>query len=270
MSRITDAGYRLPIIYAQRFNSNFRESANQPLLISGVDMEASEKGDFVVKFVNAPRMSQEASMRELLASFIAMEMNIPVVEPVIIEITAEFVDLLKGNTAWAVGSRSLGYNYGSGYIRGYSTLILSKTLTEYQIPLAQDALAFDIFIQNPDRTVEKPNLLTDGRDLVILDHELAFGFIFVPFITANIWEMREEHKDWISRHCLLPLLKGKPYDYDAFAAKFNNLNEDFWGKASQLIPKEWLTDQFDGIKNILTGIIVNREKFIAELKKIMS
>jgi|SRR6218665_704383 len=270
MSRITDAGYRLPEIFAQRLDQGLQNSANQPLLITGVDKDTAEKGSFVVKLRAAPRMSPEASMRELLASFLAMEMGIPVVEPAIIEITPEFVELLKDSPAWAVGNKSLGYNYGSRYIRDYSVLLLNKRLTEHQLPLAQDALAFDIFIQNSDRTNVKPNMLTDGRNLVILDHEIAFGFIFVPFLTANIWEMTGQDRNWISQHCLLPLVKGQEFDYEAFDSKFDTLSDTFWQRAWELIPEEWRTDQFDSIRKTLTGIIANREQFILELKKIMS
>jgi len=53
-------------------------------------------------------MSEEASMRELLAAFIAMEMDIPVVEPAIIQIDHPFLELLKGDEAWSVASKSLG------------------------------------------------------------------------------------------------------------------------------------------------------------------
>jgi hypothetical protein len=270
MKKITDKDYYLPEIFAQRFNDNLPNSANKPLLISGVDNLTGEKGDYVVKFRKAERMSEEASMRELLASFIAMQMEIPVVEPAIIDVSTGFLELLKGNDAWAVANKSLGYNYGSKYIREYVTLILNKGLTNSQIPFAQDVFAFDMFIQNSDRTNNKPNLLTNGTDIIILDHEIAFGFIFAPFLTSDIWKMTEEHKAWIRQHCLLPLIKGKVYDFEGFSSKFDNLTDKFWERAFELIPKDWRTDQFESIKNILTGIVVNREEFISELKKLLS
>ncbi len=270
MKKITDKDYRLPEIYAQRFNDELPNSANKPIVISGVDKSTGEKGDYVVKFRKADRMSEEASMRELLASFIAMEMEIPVVEPAIIEIGENFVELLKGNDSWAVASKSLGYNYGSKYLKEYSTLILNKPLNNHQLPYAQNAFAFDMFIQNSDRTIIKPNLLTNGEDIIILDHEIAFGFIFASFLTANIWEMAEEHKLWIRQHCLLPLIKGETYNFEKFSDKFDNLTNKFWKKAFEIIPEDWRSDQFNSIKNILAGISVNRKHFILELKKVMS
>lgn len=209
-------------------------------------------------------------MRELLACFISMEFNLPVIQPAIIEITPEFVDTLKGNDSWQPANKSLGYNFGSLNLTDHKTLIINQPLNNHQLIHAQNAFVFDIFIQNSDRTTNKPNILTNGNDLVILDHEIAFGFIFAPFLTSKIWEMREENKEWIRNHCLLPLIKGKDYNFDAFSEKMDYLNEAFWVKAAQLIPSEWLTEQFDLIKNTLINIIEEKEKFIVELKKIMS
>ncbi len=270
MKKITDGDYRLPEIYALRFNENFSQSANKPVLLSGIDKLSHEKGDFVVKFRNAARMSPDASMRELVASFIAMQMDIPVVEPVIVEIIPSFVDLLKGNDSWAVANRSLGYNYGSRYIREHTTLLLNKGLNNHQLPFAQDIFAFDMFIQNPDRTKNKPNLLMEGNNMIILDHEIAFGFVFAPFITANLWEMKVDDKTWIRQHCLFPHIKGKEYNFEGFSAKLDNLTKTFWDKAARLLPEEWRSDQFATIKNILSRICADRKHFISELKNIMS
>jgi hypothetical protein len=270
MKKITDSDYKLQEIFALRFNDNLSQSANKPILVSGVDKHSNEKGDFVVKFKNAGRMSAEASMRELLASFIAMEMDIPVVEPVIVEITPAFVNLLIGNEAWAAANKSKGNNYGSRYVREHSTLLLNKGLNNHQLPLAQNIFAFDMFIQNTDRTNIKPNLFTNGNDMIIFDHETSFAFAFPLTTTANIWEMNDDHRAWIKQHCLLPHIRGKDYNFEDFSAKLDNLTETFWDKAAQLLPVEFRTDQFDTIKNILSRICGERKHFILELKKIMS
>ncbi len=99
MTKITDPQYNLPIIEALSPHKLFETGANKPLLITGVDTNGS-KGDYVVKFRSAERMSYEASMRELLAAFIAMQMEITIVKPVIVNISQNFVDLLQGDIAW--------------------------------------------------------------------------------------------------------------------------------------------------------------------------
>ena len=76
--KITDEGYILPTIEALSPHELFQTGANKPLLITGVDI-LGNKGDYVVKFRGAERMSNDAFLRELLAAFLAMQMEIPVV-----------------------------------------------------------------------------------------------------------------------------------------------------------------------------------------------
>ncbi|HLZ85955.1 MAG TPA: HipA family kinase [Puia sp.] len=269
MRKITDKDYSLPVIEALSPIESFETGANRPLLIRGVDA-AGNKGDYVVKFLGAERMSTEACMRELLAAFIAAQMEIQVVNPVIVNISQDFVDLLKGNSAWQYASKSLGYNYGSEYIKRHSIIIPAQDLNHHQLYYAQTIFAFDVTIQNPDRTIEKPNMLTEGTEIVIYDHELAFSFVMDIFPNPKPWELRQADLEWIGRHCLLPKIKGKEYDFEEFSNRFNNLDENFWAIARSLIPKEWLSDQFDRIKQHFSAICNNKDAFIIELKKLMS
>jgi hypothetical protein len=105
MSKITDNGYTLPVIEALGPLESFDTGANKPLLIRGVDKNGN-KGDYVVKFRGAERMSSEASMRELLAAFVAKQMQIPVVNPAIINISQAFIDLLQGTNSWPYANKS--------------------------------------------------------------------------------------------------------------------------------------------------------------------
>lgn len=96
MSKITENGYILPLIEALGPLDSFETGANKPLLIRGVDNNGN-KGDYVVKFRRAERMSAEASMRELLAAFIAKQMQIPVINPAIVNVSRAFINLLQGS-----------------------------------------------------------------------------------------------------------------------------------------------------------------------------
>ena len=50
----------------------------------------------------------------------------------------------------------------------------------------------------------------------------------------------------------------------------DNLDENFWNTARQLIPEDWRSDQFELIKSYFTAISENKDAFILELKKLMS
>jgi hypothetical protein len=271
MSKITDTNFYLPEVYPVIYHQNFINSANKPLLITGVEKQNGAKDDFVVKLRSAERMSSEAFMRELLGAFIALELEIAVVKPVIIDVGEEFLELLKGHDCWVIAGKSIGYNYGSQYIRGYNAPVLNQTLSDKLLPFAQNIFAFDLLIQNMDRTEAKPNMLTNGEEIVILDHEIAFGFVFDFLLKGSPGEFSDSDHHWIGNHCLLSLIKGKSFDFENFSVKLERLNDDFWNKAWEFTPDDWKNkDQFDKIKNFISGVRDNRNIFIQELKKIMS
>lgn len=248
----------------------FQGSANNPILIRGIDKEKHDKGDYVIKLKSIERMTDPAaSMRELLAAFIAMEMEIPSIKPAIVEVSSEFVQTISPGYIKQAASSSIGYNFGSTYERNYQVVGV-EPLSDKLLPFAQDIFAFDLFIQNTDRNRTKPNMLTNGEEILILDHEIAFGFTFAPFLPAKLWEMQVRDKNWIENHILYPLIKGKEFDYAEFSAKMVNLNNDFWNKAWDLLPDEWRVEQFGTIKQTINSFIENQDTFINELKFTMS
>lgn len=268
MTKITDENYLLPVVEAISPHEQFTTGANKPLLVTAVDA-GGNKGDYVIKFRGAERMSTEACMREVLAAFIAMQMELTTVKPVIVNISEEFVELLKGSDAWMLGSKSIGFNYGSEYVPGYQTILVNEDLNNHQLPYAQQIFCFDVFIQNPDRTAQKPNMITGGNEIVIFDHELGFGFALDIFRNQTPWHLRDNDLEWINRHCLLPKIKGRRFDFHDFSRRFDNLDEKFWQTAHGLMPQEWQSPQFDTIKQYLTAICEHKESFITELKKLM-
>ncbi len=56
--------------------------------------------------------------------------------------------------------RSLGRNFGSRYLSGgYVTWPKGRLVPPALRPVASEIIAFDAFIQNPDRTADRPNLM---------------------------------------------------------------------------------------------------------------
>jgi hypothetical protein len=273
MPSITDPSYRLPFIVPLRFNEQFTHSANKPILITGLDKETGGKGDYVTKLLGAERMYPDACMRELLASFIAAELDIPVVAPAVVEVTVDFVELLRGNEVWGTANKSIGYNYGSEYVAKFQTLVIGQPIPEKLVQKAMDVFAFDVFIQNSDRSHQKPNMLTDGSVIIILDHELAFGFALeLPFSrNKEPWTIRESDKHWITKHCLYNQLKGKIFDKAELGSKFKRLDDAFWNKAWDLIPEPWKNrQQFDEIRSFLSQIVDNSEVFLTNVQLILA
>lgn len=72
--------------------------------------------------------------------------------------------------------RSLGLNVGSIFLgSGFSVAIPGILETHGFREKLSGIFAFDFLIQNFDRTSSNPNLMRKGKQLVLIDHEQAFG-----------------------------------------------------------------------------------------------
>lgn len=263
---ITDPNYRLPQLTARQYDDTFTSGANQPGLITARDQQTRQSVNCVVKFRGAERMTTEACARELLAAFIAKQWGIRVVEPVLVDIGPEFVELERGKPHYQLLAKSIGLNVGSVYVRGYDTIPVYQPLNDVELPQAQHIVLFDLFIQNADRRVEKPNLMANGQELVIYDHELAFSFIQALFRNPTPYQLREQDRAWIENLFLLSKIKRFPLPEPAILQAIGRLDNNFWDRAFELIPSEWRTDQLPEIRSFLTEIVNNADVFVQSIK----
>ncbi|MCX2495171.1 hypothetical protein OQX63_16900 [Pedobacter sp. PF22-3] len=271
--KITSQSYYLPDVLAVEAHHELPNSANKPLIITGIDKKSGTKNDYIVKLNGAERMHKEGRLREILAAFIALELELDVVEPVVVDITDDFVRAQLGQDFYLKTSKSLGFNVGSKYIAKFITLENDVSLTRQQEEAAQYVFAFDLLIQNNDRNRLKPNMITDGNQLIMLDHELAFGFHLVLSFLRNPkpWTFPDVDMVWVNQHCLIKRLKNKHSQLDDFGKKMINLNDAFWVRCRELIPAEWMDEEiFISVKNHVDLINVNREEFISNIKLILS
>lgn len=270
MPSIRDQTYRLPVIHAQNAFKLYDTGTNKPLVIRGIEEYSRQKMDAVVKFRAAERMSEQANMREVLAAFIAMEWDISVVEPAIIQITLEFVNTLRGISIYEIASRSLGLNVGSLLEKGKRDLAILEPLSKEQKEHAIRIFCFDAFIMNTDRTIQKPNMITDGEVITIFDHEIAFSFILDLLKNPEPWKFRQNDINFLESHCLYRKIKGDNFPVAFLEENIDKLDGDFWDRAEQLIPNEWLSEQFDEIRDYLNTILDHKDQFINELRRVLA
>ncbi|TAE87752.1 MAG: hypothetical protein EAY81_03785 [Bacteroidetes bacterium] len=275
MNKITTPNYYLPIVEALTALDEAKDSANKPILLIGVDQKTGEKGEYYVKLNAAERMQYgNAKCKELIAAFMAMELDLPVVPPAVVNISSEFVATTQGKPYFQVVSSSIGYNVASKNVLGMQTLSPSQKLYPKQLKLAPLVFAFDILIQNPDRTFDnggKPNILTDGEQFVLLDHELAFGFSD-PFVLGKNntpWHINATDMRWIRNHILFKHIDHQSTNYNLILDKFSIFDAHFWKQIDNLVPHEWKTDITVSIKQHVDSMIENKSKFVQSLNQLI-
>ncbi len=271
--KLTDTQYKLPQIHALAAFEVLETGTTEPMAIRGVDREAGTVGHYVVKYINSNRMSVKSSCRELLGAWMANEMDIKVVEPVIVHISKDFVDTISGQRGYQAALKSVGINFGSLYEEGYIQFENSHfELSDELKTQAQEIFMFDMFIANADRGAGKPNVLSNGKEFIIFDHELAFSFVdLLPFMRNNTpWIFGPSEKEMYEKHYLYPFLRKQEIDFTPHVEKLASINNLFWEKVFSCAPAEWQSDELNEIKSYLDLIIDNREEFAQQLTKILA
>lgn len=268
---ITDSGYQLPLIRALSPDRTLNTGANKPLVIRGFNEQLATEGMYVVKCLGAERMSVDAFQRELLGSYAAWQIGLHAVEPVQVDISPEFVELTRGSDAYSIVSNSLGFNVGSGFQQGYREFINGRPLTPEEQEQARLVFAFDVLINNVDRNAKKQNMLTNGQQIMLLDHELAFSFTkMLPSLRSpQPWLLQEwDVREWIQKHYFYPQLQGQQFDFTTLAPKLEGLDGQFWQAARQHIPPAWRTPEIDAIEAYISQVLTHVSEFTQELNRV--
>jgi hypothetical protein len=272
MLKITDTNYTLPHIKALASSHVLSTGTTEPMLIRGVDMNLGTRGQYVVKFMKAPRMSPNAACNEVLGAWIARELELNVIEPAIIYIEQDFVETIIGRQGYQNARNSIGINFGCKYVEGYFELVNGKSLLNNNLmEQAKHIFAFDMFISNSDRGAGKPNVITNGENFLIYDHELAFSFIMLlPFLRNNTpWILGEAERELYEKHHFYPHLRKTNIDFFEFTERLLSINDQFWNRAEQLLPQPWLSENINDIKKYLKAVTENRSIFAEELTRVL-
>ena len=270
---ITDANFEIPIIVAEAILKALTESANKPFVVLGIDKSELIKGEYVVKLNSSERMSIEADLREFLASLIAIELGIPTPHPAIIEVRKEFVETRKGFDDYLRFKRSIGVNFGNKFLGENVIQFMPRYAESFKnfIKVLQEIFIFDIFIENSDRSYEKPNLLIKDDEIFVIDHEIAFGFLHIlpMFRNAQPWHLDNTLFEIIRIHCLFANLKGRHFLAQDFFENFHKLNSKFWDTAYKLLPLAWRIDDFEKIRDYLQLKVDHINEFKNEIMEIL-
>src|SRR5438132_4739942 len=159
----------LRTIRATRYVTPLREGGSLPAIV-----EADDLGLYVLKFRGAGQ-GPLALVAELIAGEIGRVLGLSIPELVFIEIDAalgrnepdeEIRDLLQA---------SVGLNLALDYLPG-STMFDPAAGDKAEARVASEAVWFDAFVTNIDRTARNPNVLFWHKTPFFIDHGAALYF----------------------------------------------------------------------------------------------
>jgi len=205
-------------------NGDLKGGTTKPLEIWATD-QYNDLGKYVVKNFKKDTVDTYSTAKEIIACEIAAKFDILVPEYAVINISDE--ELMKYYDASEMLRLKSGYKFCSRFIEQsvmFNPLVSNDFISQYQI---ENIFAFDVLMRNSDRGQyrNKPNLLINDSELMIIDHELT-----LPFINSNAGATDYEKSlsnYGYSNHTLidhLKSIKSKNYIFEEFIEILHRIN----------------------------------------------
>ncbi len=260
----------LTAVTAIRFDKAVSSGRTKPGIFTCVPDDGGEV-ELVVKLAAGCETKERSLVAEAIAAMMAADLDLPVPEPFVVMIEAELAATIPDAEIRERARKSVGWNFGSKKLPpGFATSPTDRPVPAVLVSTAAEILAFDIFIGNPDRTVANPNCLTNGRELAIYDHELAFFFEGTigwrpPWETGSI--KLPKGLPPRMRHVFLEEIRGRECDWRRLSGAFDMLTENRLEAYRAALPEQWLGDgrAVDGILGYLAALKQNVDAAIKQL-----
>lgn len=200
----------------------------------------------IAKFAAGCELKERALVAEAITALLAADLDLPVPEPFVVKLSKEFIETISDGEAAEMAKADANQCFGSKKLPpGFATYPADKPLAQALIATAAEVFAFDHFIANPDRTVANPNLLFNGRQFAIYDHELAF-FMEGILGWSPPWEeggtQFPQGMPPQSRHVFLEELRGEKLDFARLSGAFDVISNMRLDEYRQAVPGEWIGD----------------------------
>jgi hypothetical protein len=229
----------LNAVTAVRFDGRVQSGKTKPCRLA-CETAAGEEVEVVAKLSAGCERGVAALVSEAISAVLAADLGLPVPEPYLVTVDADFVDTMPDAEIVELSRRSNSVWYGSRRLpSGYTTWPVGKQIPKDAIPMAAEVFAFDALIANFDRRPENPNCLFLGSNLAIFDHELAFlteGIIGwrPPWETGSLESFRRPQS-----HLFVDHLRGKALNLDRLSGAWLAVSDERLRAYRAALPLEW-------------------------------
>lgn len=258
----------VPVLRAIQFHRFMSTGRTSPALCGCELPNSTDVSDYVVKLRGGMERGIAGLVSELVGSRLASYFGIAVPVPAIVEIDEDFAELVAASNRSKSErlKRSIGLNFGSRQLNDVMTWPVDKAIPDAMWEAALSIFAFDALIQNPDRRFSpNPNLFSQGDQIYVYDHELAFSFIEDILPARSPWRL--EGCRYLIDHVFYTQLKGKPINLSRFSARLAALPEDALPGILAEIPEAWNNGHLNKITAHLIGVAGQAAEFAEEIRR---
>ncbi len=247
----------IPILTASRW-IGFKSSGRTSPAVIACDLPEGGEVECVVKLGGHKESTPHQPICETVAALLAMDLGLPVAEPVLVEITPEFARhaIPAGQPeARARCEKALGFAFATKHLSpGYSLLPAGKSPSRKLLPRLAELYAFDGLIQNADRMASNPNCLVKGDELRLFDHDQAFGFLLDLFGAQPV--DKPESYPFLKRHLAYPFLTRDRAAFERLEGAWEAVSPATVSSYRDCLPDTWLGKKphFPVIESYLHGL----------------
>ncbi len=230
----------LPTLTATRWIDFKGSGRTRPALI-GCDLPDGGEVECVVKLGGHKESAAHQPVCELVAALLAVDLGLPVAEPLLVEITPDFANHAVPATNASARTRcqqAIGWSFATRHLpSGFSILPVGKPPARPLLGALAELYAFDGLIQNADRTPANPNCLVKGNELRFFDHDQAFGFR-LDFLGVGPISKIESY-EFLSRHLARPHLTRDRTLFNRLEGAWEAIGNDTLTNYHDLLPNTW-------------------------------
>jgi len=223
----------LRTVHVTRYVTPLREGGSLPAIA-----EADDGFLYVLKFRGAGQ-GTKALIAELIGCEIARKLGFKVPEIVFANLDEAFGRTEPDEEIQDLLKASVGLNLALHYLQGAITF--DATVTKVDAKLSSQIVWMDCLLTNVDRTARNTNMLVWHKELWLIDHGAALYF-------HHSWHNWEEQAKrpfvQVKDHVLLSLAT----ELNEVDAVFRTILADsVINDIVDLIPDEWLVDEFESV-----------------------
>jgi len=220
----------------------------------------------VVKAFDLPEITEFGLFSELFGNALARLLGLETPEPCLVHISAPFADaanlvLRREGLELKPGMASGCQHFSGGYRN-----VIPETLSLDELQQAAQIYAFDLLVQNPDRTRRRPNSALLSEGLISFDFETAFSFVFLIGKQPPPWEVSKH--GIATNHIFYPVLRAKKKEvsWKPFVSRLRKFRKVQIEELAAGFPHEWLVHAGNVYTHIL-GVVEHVKDFELELRR---
>ena len=254
-----------------RFDRMMTTGKTKPMLLACERSDGTEV-EVVAKFFK--HCGVGGLIREAVGSMFALDLGLFTPEPFLVSASEDFVNSIENPAALEALENAGGFGFGSRRLpNSFAQWIRDMTMPSAVESEALSVVAFDCLITNGDRMAERPNLLTNGNRIAVIDHELGF------MTTLNLfWKAPWTDDALIGSHPPLKhvfhahFAKRFAYDLKSFEERLLAVEDARIDSYYLSLPSAWTssTDAADIAIQLIRDLRDNALSAIAQTKKALA